>query len=80
MIENIICALLIPHAVVFLVLFKIATWQVRVDDHATFRDSMRLLWRWMRPYCQEAAADPRYWAASAVVSAFFLAGTLKGVL
>jgi len=79
-IDNIISSLLIPHILAAMVLFKIATLEVRPDKTNTMREDFRLLWAWLVPHWRAWVASPLYWAACALVSAFFLAGLLKGVL
>lgn len=80
MIGNIISALLIPHLLAASFLFKIVTYEVRPAATATMREDFRLLWRWYKPRWRAWVAHPLYWAGTAVITAFFLVASLKGIL
>lgn len=79
MIGNIIGGILIPHFLAFCLLFRIAAWETRPDKSDTFREDMMLLWQWVYPHWRTMVAHPLYWVGCGIVSAFFLAGALKGI-
>lgn len=79
-IDNILASILIPHLLAASLLFKIVTYEVRPGRDTTMREDLRLLWCWYKPRWRAWVTHPLYWAGTAIVTAFFLAASLKGVL
>jgi hypothetical protein len=76
---DILGGILIPHVLALFVLFRIAMWEIRPEHRSTFRDSMARLWAWVRPHWYAMVVHPLYWAASGIVTAFFLVEPLRRI-
>jgi hypothetical protein len=76
-IVDIIGSLAVPHILAFFLISRLGMFEVRPDKSNTFREDMALLWAWTRPRWRRMAAHPLYWAATGIVSAYFLVEPLR---
>lgn len=70
MLTDILNSILMPHVIAFFFLFRIAMWEIRPGEG--FRRDMARLWAWVRPHWYTMVAHPLYWAATGIVTAYFL--------
>lgn len=78
-IGDIVGCVLIPHILAFFFLFRIATLEIRADEEDTVRENMARLWAWVCVRWTKMIIHPLYWAASGVVTAFFLVEPLRRI-
>jgi hypothetical protein len=74
---DIIGSVLVPHLVALAVLFRIAMWEVRPGERISFRREIARLWVWVRPHWRSMVAHPLYWAATGIVTAYFLVEPIR---
>jgi hypothetical protein len=79
MIDDIVGGIIVPHLIAPFFLLRIAMWETRADKDSTMRENMALLWAWVRPRWWAMVVHPLYWAASDIVTAFFLVEPLRRI-
>mgnify|MGYP001590489616 CR=1 FL=1 len=79
MIIDIISWIALPHILAFFLLFRLSMFEIRPKRGDTFWQGIGCLWIWVRPRWRVMVAHPLYWAATGIVSAYFLAGTLRSI-